>query len=255
MDKKIEIDGLTMAYQQEGDGPQPVVVMHGWGCTADTMAVPAAAAAGEGTTVYNLDLPGFGGSDEPPVPWGVEEYTAFVEEFCRRQGIERPVLIGHSFGGRLAILMASRTPVAKVILLDAAGIKPRRSLKYYVKVYSFKLGRRLLPLLTGRRRGDKMIEKWRRKAGSSDYSLASPMMRQVMNRAVNHDLTDRLPLIKAPTLLIWGGRDTATPLRDARLMERRIPDAGLVVYPEAGHFVFLERPAAVTAVIRNFIGS
>ncbi len=255
MDKKIDIEGLTLAYKQEGDGPRPVVVMHGWGCTADTMAVPAAAAAGKGTTVYNLDLPGFGATPEPPVPWGVEEYTAFVEEFCRRMGIDNPILMGHSFGGRIAILMASRTPVEKVILLDAAGIKPRRSLKYYIKVYTFKLGRLLLPIVLGSRRGNGIVDRWRRKAGSSDYSLASPMMRQVMNKAVNHDLTDRLTLIKAPTLLIWGGCDTATPLRDARLMERRIPDAGLVVYPEAGHFVFLERPEAVTAVIRNFVGS
>lgn len=255
MDKKIEIDGLTLAYKEEGTGPQPVVVMHGWGCKSGTMAVPAAAALGAATTVYNLDLPGFGASAEPPSPWGVEEYTAMVEEFCRRKGIVNPILIGHSFGGRLAILMASRTPAKKVILIDAAGIKPRRSLKYYIKVYTFKIGRRFLPLVLGKARGNEVVERWRRKAGSSDYSLASPMMRQVMNRAVNHDLTDRLPLIKAPTLLIWGGRDTATPLRDAKLMERRIPDAGLVVYPEAGHFSFLERPEAVTAVIRNFTGS
>lgn len=254
MEQKIDIDGLTLAFRKEGHGPVPVVVMHGWGCNAKTMAIPAAAALTDGTTVYNLDLPGFGDSAEPPAFWGVEEYTALVEKFCRRQGIVSPVLIGHSFGGRLAILMASRTPVSKVILLDAAGIKPRRSLKYYIKVYSFKLGRRLLPLIAGRRRGDEIVERWRRKAGSSDYSMASPAMRQVMNRAINLDLTDRLHLIQAPTLLIWGGRDTATPLRDAKIMEKSIPDAGLVVYPEAGHFAFLERGPEVTAVIRNFIG-
>lgn len=272
MEKTIEIEGTRVRYDVEGSGPQPVIVMHGWGCTARTMALPAEAALGADTTVYNLDLPGFGGSPEPPAlasspnsqnslnshlaqeVWGVDRYTKLIEAFARELGITKPVLIGHSFGGRIAILYASRNAVEKVILIDAAGIKPRRSLKYYVKVYTFKLAKKLLPLLFGRKRGQSMIDRWRGKAGSTDYKNASPMMRAIMSRVVNEDLTDRLPLIKAPTLLIWGEKDTATPMRDARTMERLIPDAGLVSYPEAGHFSYLDRPAQTTAVIKSFLG-
>lgn len=254
MDKlTTEIDGTVLAFGRCGSGPVPVVVMHGWGCNSDTMAIPAQAACGPGTTVYNLDLPGFGASPEPATTWGITDYADLVEKFCQRFGLERPVLIGHSFGGRIAIILASRMPVGKLILIDAAGIKPRRSLRYYIKVYGFKAAKRLALLFLGKERGGRVVDRWRAKAGSSDYAGASPRMRAIMSRVVNEDLRHLLPEIKAPTLLIWGERDTATPIADARLMERLIPDAGLVSYPEAGHFSFLDRPAQTRAVIDNFI--
>ncbi len=255
MEQWIDIDGVKIRYDRHGEGPQPVIVMHGWGCEAATMKIPAEGATTSATTVYNLDLPGFGRSDEPPAVWGVEEYTRCIEEFCRRLGISNPVLMGHSFGGRISILMASRTPVRKVILIDAAGIKPKRSLKYYAKVYSFKAARHVLNFVLGKRRAEPIISRMRGKAGSSDYANASPRMRAILSKAVNEDLTDRLPLIKAPTLLIWGEKDTATPMRDARLMEKLIPDAGLVSYPEADHYSFLRRPAQTQAVIASFLAS
>lgn len=253
MERTSDIAGVRIRYDVTGDGPRAVIVMHGWGCKASTVDLLARAASGTGTTVYNLDLPGFGASSEPEEVWGIEQYTALIEEFAKKNSIKKPILIGHSFGGRLAIVFASRNEVEKLILVDAAGIKPRRSLKYYFKVYSFKTGKRLLPLLLGKNRASKIIESWRGKAGSSDYAQASAKMRAIMSRVVNEDLTSLLPEIKAPTLLIWGEKDTATPLRDARTMERLIPDAGLVSYPEAGHYSFLDRPAQTIAVIENFI--
>lgn len=253
--KRININGQELVFYVDGTGKCPVVVMHGWGCRASTVNLLAQAALTPETTVYNLDLPGFGDSPEPPETWGIEQYTECIEGFCRELGLKAPVLIGHSFGGRIAILMASRSEVSKVILVDAAGIKPSRSLGYYVKVYSFKTAKKLLPLLLGRKRGQAAIDRWRGKAGSSDYAAASPVMRRIMSTVVNQDLTDRLPLIKAPTLLIWGEKDTATPLKDAKKMERLIPGAGLVSYPEAGHYSFLDRPAQTSAVVRSFINS
>lgn len=253
MERTIEIEGVRLRYDITGSGPRPVIVMHGWGCKASTVALLADACADGSTTVYNFDLPGFGESSEPPQIWGVDAYTRVVEEFCRREGLKRPVLVGHSFGGRLAILFASRNDVDRVILVDAAGIKPRRSLRYYLKVYSFKTARHLLPYIIGKDKAHTVIDRMRGKAGSTDYKAASPAMRAVMSRVVNEDLSDRLPLIKAPTLLIWGEKDTATPLRDARKMERLIPDAGLVSYPEAGHYSFLDRPGQTVAVIKNFL--
>ena len=255
MEKWIEIDGIKMRYDQTGDGSQPVIVMHGWGCKADTMANPAEGAASQATTVYNLDLPGFGQSDEPDDVWGVEQYTCFIEKFCQKLGITRPVLMGHSFGGRISILMASRTPVSKVILIDAAGIKPRRSFRYYAKVYSFKTAKHLLNFFLGKAKAEPIINRMRGKAGSADYANASPRMRQILSKVVNEDLTDRLHLIKAPTLLIWGEKDTATPMRDAKIMAKKIPDAGLVSYPEADHYSFLRRPAQTKAVIASFLKS
>ncbi|MDE6134861.1 MAG: alpha/beta hydrolase [Muribaculaceae bacterium] len=253
MERSIEIDGVRAVYTVQGSGPQAVIVMHGWGCRAQTVALLADAAEGDSTTVYNIDLPGFGDSTEPPSVWGIDEYTGFLEKFIDTLGIASPVLIGHSFGGRMAINYASMKPAAKIILVDAAGIKPHHSLKYYIKVYSFKTAKKLLPYIVGKQKASQIIDRWRGKAGSADYAAASPVMRAVLSKVVNQDLTGRLPLIKAPALLIWGEKDTATPLADAKKMERLIPDAGLVSYPEAGHYSFLDRPGQTVAVIRSFL--
>lgn len=251
--EKLTVDGQTLAYVKEGSGPRPVIVMHGWGCTSATVASLAAACAHGSTTVYNIDLPGFGASPEPDGAWTVDRYARCIEGLCRELGLKNPILVGHSFGGRVAIVFASRNAVEKLILVDAAGVKPRRPLKYYVKVYTFKAARHLLPYIVGRRRADAVVERMRGRSGSSDYRSASPLMRRVMSLAVNDDLCHLMPSIKAPTLLIWGTADTATPLRDAKKMERLIPDAGLVSYEGAGHYSFLDRPAQTAAVIASFL--
>lgn len=259
-ENSINIDGSELRYRVCGSAEasaRPVIILHGWGCRASTMALfeQTVAERCPGTRVYNLDLPGFGDSQEPREVYGIEDYTRVLEEFVERLQIRRPILIGHSFGGRMSILFSSRNETERVILVDAAGIKPRRSLKYYAKVYSFKAAKRVLPFIVGRRRAEGIIDRWRGKSGSSDYAGASPKMRAILSRVVNEDLTDRLPLIKAPTLLIWGENDTATPMRDARIMERMIPDAGLVSYPGCGHYSFLDNPAQTRAVVASFINS
>ena len=83
--------------------------------------------------------------------------------------------------------------------------------------------------------------------------MASPMMRSILVKVVNEDLKHVMPSINVPTLLIWGENDTATPLRDAKIMERLIPDAGLVSFPGCGHYSFLDNPYQFAAVLRSFI--
>lgn len=255
--RKIDINGVSLNYTVEGQGPKAVLLLHGWGCKGSTMALFAKTITSQcpGYTVYSIDLPGFGDSSEPAEVWGIEQYTRTIEEFTHRLGIESPVLIGHSFGGRISILYSSRNKTSKVILVDAAGVKPRRSLKYYAKVYSFKTAKHLLPLLAGKEKAGKIIDRWRGKAGSSDYASASPMMRAILSKCVNEDLKAVMPSIKAPTLLIWGENDTATPLGDAKIMEKLIPDAGLVSFPGCSHYSFLDNPAQTRAVVASFLNS
>ncbi|MDE6207357.1 MAG: alpha/beta hydrolase [Muribaculaceae bacterium] len=253
MKESIDIDGNLLSYDREGTGSRAVIVMHGWGCNSSTVKVLADACIDSTTTVYNIDLPGFGVSSEPKEPWGVYEYADIIEKFVRLKNISAPVLIGHSYGGRIAIVYASRNKVDRLILVDSAGIKPRRKLKYYFKVYSFKLAKFLAPIILGRTRGEAAIERMRGRSGSQDYQNSSPMMRRVMSVSVNQDLKHHLPDIQAPTLLIWGANDTATPLSDAKTMESLIPDAGLVCYEGAGHYSFLDRPAQTAAVIASFL--
>ncbi|MDE6042236.1 MAG: alpha/beta hydrolase [Muribaculaceae bacterium] len=253
MAEYIEIGDIKLHYRKSGNG-RPLILMHGWGCNMDTVASIERVAA-ETHTVYNIDFPGFGASEEPADVWGVEQYTALIEEFARKTGIDRPVLVGHSFGGRVGILMASRTPVDKLILVDAAGVKPRRSMSYYFKVYSFKAMKSLCRLVLPRRKADAVIEKWRSRKSSADYASASPRMRAILSKVVNEDLCHVMPQITAPTLLVWGENDTATPVSDARRMERLIPGAGLVSFAGCGHYSFLDNPIQFAAVLRSFLKS
>ena len=141
MEKNTIISGLKIHYTVQGEG-SPIILMHGWGCNLTTLASVEKVAA-ETHKVYNVDFPGFGESQEPSEVWGVEMYTQMIEQLVKDEQIENPVLLGHSFGGRVGILYASRNKVDKLILVDAAGVKPRRKLKYYFKVYSFKLAKSL----------------------------------------------------------------------------------------------------------------
>lgn len=253
MEKEIELEGVRVSMEVTGSG-RPLILMHGWGCDHSTVRSIAATAALT-HTVYNIDFPGFGASEEPAEVWGVERYTRLIEALVKAENLESPVLVGHSFGGRVAILFASRNKADKVILVDAAGIKPRRTLKYYLKVYSFKAGKKFWELILGKEKAQARIDRMRARRGSSDYADASPMMRRILSKVVNEDLTDRLPLISAPTLLIWGENDTATPLSNAKKMARLIPDSGLVSFPGCGHYSFLDNPGQFRAVLSSFLKS
>lgn len=254
-ERNIEIDGMTIHYEVSGpesaDAPT-VLLMHGWGCDHTTVR-SIENALNPKLRVINVDLPGHGKSTEPPTAWGVEDFTKLMEKFVKQLGIKDAIPVGHSFGGRISILMASRNPIKKMVLVDAAGIKPKRSLKYYIKVYSFKTAKKILPIILGRKAGEKAIQAWRGKAGSADYRNSSSVMRAVMSRCVNEDLKHVMPSIKASTLLLWGENDTATPLSDAKTMEKLIPDAGLVSWAGCGHYSFLDNPGGFRAVIQSFL--
>lgn len=254
MEKILQHNGVKMLYTVEGEG-SPVVLMHGWGCTHETVKSIADICL-KSHKVYSVDFPGFGGSTEPPIKdcvWGVEEYTQIIEKLVEKEGITNPILIGHSFGGRVAIVYASRNQTDKVVLVDAAGVKPRRKMNYYIKIYSFKFAKRWLRLIYGKDGGERRIEKMRSKRGSSDYANSSPTMKAILSKVVNEDLCHIMPKIEAPTLLIWGKDDTATPLSDAEKMEKLILDAGLVVFEGCGHYSFLDNRNGFAAVLDNFI--
>ncbi len=251
--QSIDIDGMKVVYDESGQG-SPLILMHGWGCDHTTVASVAATAA-QTHTVYSLDLPGFGGSTEPRIPWTPEHYARLLRAFIEKLGLHRPSLAGHSYGGRVAIVYSACHPdeVDKIILIDAAGVKPRHGMRWYWKVYSFKTAKWLLNTIMGRKKAEPVIDRIRSKKGSADYRAASPVMRATMSASVNEDLCHYMPSIKAPTLLIWGETDTATPLSDAKKMERLIPDAGLVTFPGAGHYSFLDAPAHFAAVLSSFL--
>lgn len=252
MDKTIDIDGVSLHYRDSGEeNLKPVIIMHGWGCNVDTVASIENIFKGK-MRVINVDLPGHGKSSEPTLVWGVEEFTAMMEKFISQLGLISPSLVGHSFGGRISILLSSRGDVDKVLLVDSAGIKPKRKLSYYWKVYSFKAMKNMVLFLFGKKKGNEIVDKLRGKKGSADYRNSSPRMRAIMSKCVNEDLKYAMPSIKAPVLLVWGEDDTATPLSDAQTMKELIPDAGLVSFPGCGHYSFLDNPFGFKAVVSSF---
>lgn len=247
----IEVQGRVVNYidtDPENNSGRPVVLfLHGWGAPAETYRLMLDHLATY-CRVVAPDLPGFGGSAEPESPWCVDDYVTWTEDFASALGLTCVILMNHSFGGRISIKLLAKRPmpfeVTRAVFMDAAGILPKRGLKYYTKVYSYKLMKKLCPKLAQKRQG---------KVGSADYRNASEGMRRTMVRCINEDLTHLLGDNPVSTLLIWGSADTATPLSDGQKMEKLIPDAGLVVLEGAGHFSFAEQWGLCSRVLDSFL--
>ena len=246
------MNGLKTAYEVTGKG-EPLLLLHGWGLNRSVFAAMQQHLS-RYMRVWSLDFPGFGGSEAPATVWGVADYANFVQAFCKQMWLESPSLLGHSFGGRVCIVLCARGFGNKLVLTDAAGILPRRSPAYYARVYGYKAIKKIMSLPLLNRYYDKMLAYWHKRHASSDYAKAEGIMRQILVKTVNEDLEPFLPRIKQPTLLMWGEADTATPLAHGKKMEQLIPGSGLVVFEGAGHFPFLQQPARFHRVLESFFG-
>ena len=241
-------------------GGEPVLLLHGWGSSAENMRVIADDLA-DAYQVFNLDLPGHGLSPLPPSPLGVPEHAHLVAELIRQQ-IGRPVtIVGHSNGGRIALYMASDPELGKLIrrlvLISPSGVAPHRPPAYYVKRFAAKALK--APFLILPQSLKDFGLDWLRHSlvwrllGSSDYRALEGVMRETFVRTVTHHLDDRLSRIDVPTLLIWGENDMAVSLRQMRTLEEQIPDAGLVILNDAGHYGYLDDFTTFIAATRHFL--
>lgn len=248
-----EINGLNINYEIKGEGCD-VVLLHGWGASIESFR-PVIDALSRDYRVICPDLPGFGKSDEPSSPWSTEDFAEFVKAFLDFLNIKNPVIIGHSHGGRIALCLLGKMnfPAKKAILIDSAGIKPKRGPKYYFNTYKYKLGKKILSCPLYYKFTKNIYEKYTSNAGSEDYRNSSPMMKRTMSIVVNQDFSDVMKNIKVSTLLIWGDADTATPLKDGQKMEKLIPDSGLVVFKGAGHFSYLDCFGRFISVVYEFL--
>lgn len=232
----------------------PTLLLHGWGASSDLFAATMRG-LGDGYDLIAPDFPGFGATPPPPEAWAVGDYMTWTLALMDSLGIERANIIGHSFGGRVGIKLAALHPerVAKLVLTGAAGIRPKRTWRYHLRVRTFKATRALsqsplAPPLLREWAGARVASQ-----GSSDYKAASGTVRGSFVRVVNEDLREYLPRISASTLLVWGADDTETPLADGQLMERLIPDAGLVVFEGGGHYAYLEQSGRFCVIVKTFL--
>ncbi len=250
------INGLKISYKTAGEGA-PVLFLHGWGGCADSFA-PVFNELSRSRKVYAIDFPGFGESDQPESAYHVDEYMEITAEFMRRMGIEGCDVICHSFGGRVTILLAATYPdmINRAVLTDAAGLIPKRTLKYYIKVYRYKLAKKLIkvrPVKGFLKVLGVDLEKKVSSAGSEDYRKLSGIMRQTFVNVVNQDLRPYLKDIKASCLLIYGENDKDTPVYFGEIMEKEIKDAGLVVLKDAGHFSYLDQYPRYMSIVKSFL--
>lgn len=243
---------MRIAYQRAGEGPA-VLLLHGWGDGMIRFEPFWDAWIARGNALIALDFPGHGESTKPPEAWSVTEFAAMTLAFLDDLGIERCDVVAHSFGARVAIVMAATAPARfdRLILTGAAGLIPKRGLDYYARVYSYKLAKQMAKI-RWINRALRLDEKMQQ-AGSADYRALDGVMRATFNRVVNQNLRPYLPKIQTPTLLVWGENDTATPLWMGRVMESEIPDAALVLFEGASHYAFVEQSRRFDAIADSFL--
>ena len=246
----LQIDGLTVRYQVGGQGP-PVLLLHGWGGAIESFA-PVLDDLQRSYTVAAFDLPGFGKSSLPSSTWGSADYANLTLKVMDRLHLERPHLIGHSFGGQVSIQLAATSPnrVGKLVLVCSAGIRTKPALATRLKRRTARLGRWLA--VYGGWMGEKLRAEIYRRVQSPDYANAGPL-RPTLVRVINEDLTPLLALVTSPTLLVWGEQDRDVPLAAAQVMTRLLPAARLVVFENAGHFAYLDQFERFRLLVGRFL--
>lgn len=252
----IRIDDIPVNYIDEGEG-DVILLLHGWGSNI-TLFDGIIKTLSPNHRVIAPDMPGFGKTPEPQSAWSVDDYVDFIIKFIDSLGLGKFSVLVHSFGGRVLFKLNARASlpyvINKVVLIDSAGIMPRKTLRQKISLKMYKAARRIMSTKALRFLYPDAVENMRKKRGSSDYNNATPIMRQTLVKVVNEDLKPLVSKIDCPALIIWGDMDTATPIEDARQMESLIPDAGLVVCEGAGHYSFLEQPAKVHGALKAFFG-
>jgi len=254
MEHSITLGSLPTHYTEYGSGTA-VLILHGWGSSASTWKDVQEYFSSHGYRAIALDLPGFGKSAEPPREWGLAEYTDFIRSFVDQEKIGRFVLVGHSFGGRIAIDYAARygEGVVALILCASAGIIRSRSLKRSIFALIARVGSMVTSIsFLG------SVKAFARKAmyvvvGERDYYNASPVMKEVMRRVLETPLAHLLPRISQPTLLAWGDADEATPLSHARMAHQLLPDSTLAIFEGRGHSLQREIPQDLAGRIIQFL--
>ena len=238
---KINIQNLNIHYIQYGEG-KDIVLLHGWGQNIEMMK-PIGDCFADRFRITILDLPGFGQSDEPKEAWTIDQYAEMLEEFINKLKIKKPIIMGHSFGGRVAIRYSARNSIEKLVLFGSPCIRNQETLSLKVRLLK-KLKK--LPGLNS------LGEYMKQFIGSRDYKAASPIMRQTLVEVVNEDLSKYAKEIEEPTLLIWGEQDEEAPVEDAKVLEKMMIDAALIILPGT-HYAYLENIDRVVDILNHFV--
>ncbi len=237
---KIVLKDINVNYVQYGEG-KDVILLHGWGQNIEMMQFIGDRLC-DNYRITILDFPGFGESEEPKTDWTVSDYVDLVHELVKSLKIKKPIIVGHSFGGRVGIKYSSIHEVDKLVLMGAPCFYDSQELDLKTKILK---GLKKLPGM------DSIGEFMKKYIGSTDYKNASPMMRKILVNVVREDLSEDAKKIKAPTLLIWGTSDTAAPIEDARRLEKILEDGALIELPGT-HYAYIENLDRVVSILEKF---
>lgn len=239
---------MNMYYEVKGEG-KPIILLHGWGCDGKIFC-DISYILEKKCTIYTLDLPGFGRSDEPPHPYTLDEYVQLLTTFIKENKIVVPTIIGHSFGGRIAIRYARNHAVERLILIDSAGIRPSDFLISKSKIWIYKLKKKWLKLTKQVIKYQSLIQN----SGSNDYKNATPVMKKTLSLITSEYLEKDLRKIEVEALIIWGKKDSTTPYKAGLKMHKLLKNSGLVTIENAGHFPFLEQKHLVHSILKSYLG-
>lgn len=238
------INDVKINYVLYGEGKKTICLLHGWGQNIEMMK-PIGDNFSKYFQILILDFPGYGRSSEPTYPWQLTDYVEMLKELFNQLKIEKPILIGHSFGGKVSLLYSSKYEVEKLVLLASPFKKEIK--KESLKVKLLKTAKKI-PLL------NKLEGFAKKHIGSSDYRSASDMLRKILVNTVNLDITEDVKKISCPTLIIWGTLDEAVDVKEAYELESLIKDSGVVIYEGCTHYAYLERLGQTINVLRSFLG-
>ena len=234
-----------MNFVVENNGKINVIFLHGWG--ADYSSFYFLKDIIKNSTLHFANLDGFGGAPAPDDP-SINGYAQRLQQYIAHNKLQNVVLVGHSFGGRVAIEYASKYFVLGLVLVDSAGVKPKFSIKKQLNIAKYKFVKCLVK--------HKFMHKDRLlKFGSVDYKNADTKLKKVLVSCTNYNQQPILNKISAPTLIVWGKYDKDTPLYMAKILDKHIKKSKLIVLENSGHFSFLDRPNMFCSLLQNFINS
>jgi len=253
-EEKILINGLKINYKIAGQGPA-ILILHGWGGSSDSWIQVQEILAREGFKIIVPDFPGFGKSKTPFEPWGVKEYGNFVLNLTKILELQNFFLLGHSFGGRVAIKFSILYPekIKSLILCDSAGIKQKWGIGEKLIFQISKIGNAIFTPTPLRRFKDKAKNLFYIFLRHRDYARADGTMRETIKKVLTEDLLKDLPQIKIRTLIIWGESDKLVPVKYAHIFKEKIENSELKILPKIGHSPHLEVPEKLTEIIINFL--
>jgi pimeloyl-ACP methyl ester carboxylesterase len=245
-----QIDGLRVQFRVRGAGP-PLLLLHGWGGSSLSFAAVIPALE-QRFRLLIPDLPGFGFSEPPAAAWGSADYARVVAGLIESASAKPLDVLGHSFGGKVAVALATQYPelVRRLVLVAAPVVRLEQNAAVLSRGRAYRAVRaaaRLLPPLR-----EQILDWGRRRFGSEDYKAAGPL-RPTLVRVVNEDWRPALPALRAPVLLIYGERDEDVPAAVGEAARDALPNAELVVMSGAGHFPFLDDAEGFSEAVAAFL--